>query len=111
MSKIRLLFICTNNVCRSPTAEDLFKNSNKFEAKSAGIHPFATQHINQRLIDWTDEIFVMSEKEDRHLTYLQENFDLKDKKVYDLEVSDIYPRGDPRLIEILKSKLSKYLKI
>ncbi|HET7206664.1 MAG TPA: phosphotyrosine protein phosphatase, partial [Terriglobales bacterium] len=40
-----MLFICSGNRDRSPTAEDLFRDSNDYEAKSAGTHPLAVQRI------------------------------------------------------------------
>ena len=102
-----LLFVCSANLNRSPTAEGLFKDSNIFSAKSAGI--FSLDHIvSQDLIDWSDIIFVMSEKEDGHLTLLKNNFNLDGKEVYDLDVSDIYDEGDPELVRILREKLSHY---
>ena len=41
--------------------------------------------MSQELIDWADKIFVMSEIEDGHLTYLESHFDLKSKPVFDLD--------------------------
>ena len=107
--KTKLLFICSGNRDRSPTAEDLFRDSNDYEAKSAGTHPLAVQRITQELIDWADKIFVMSELEDGHLTFLERRFDLKGKAVYDLEIPDRYERGSQELVNLLASRLSRYL--
>lgn len=95
---------------RSPTAEDLFRDSKQYEAKSAGTHAFATQRVSQELIDWADKIFVMSELEDQHLTFLETNFNLKSKAVYDLDIPDRYERGSQELINLLASRLSRYLR-
>lgn len=108
MKKKHLLFVCTGNFDRSPTAQDLFKDSTKYEARSAGTHFRANRHIDQEMIDWADMIFVMSEKENGHLTNLKNNYDLKDKKVIDLDIPDEYFREDPELISLLKKKLAKY---
>ena len=35
-SALKLLFVCTANIDRGPTAEDIYKNQPGFEAKSAG---------------------------------------------------------------------------
>jgi len=50
MEKIRVLFVCMGNICRSPTAEGVFaalvKSENiddRFEIDSAGTHAF---HVN-----------------------------------------------------------------
>jgi predicted protein tyrosine phosphatase len=110
MRKTKLLFVCTGNRDRSPTAEDLFRNSKEYEAKSAGTHAFAKQRVSQELIDWADKIFVMSEREDEHLTFLETKFNLTSKAVYDLDIPDRYKRGSQELINLLTSRLSQYLR-
>lgn len=47
MSKIRVLFVCMGNICRSPTAEGVFASllmsrdlANAFEVDSAGTHAY-----------------------------------------------------------------------
>ena len=77
--KRHLLFICSGNVNRSPTAESLFSNSRFYEAKSAGTDQHAVVRVSQDLIAWADVVFVMSEKEDGHLTFIQNNFSIKGK--------------------------------
>ena len=94
MIKKHLLFVCTSNISRSPTAESLFKKSNKYETKSAGIKTFVTPirhtiQINQDLIDWADEIVVMSERNDGHETFIRHKFNLKEKKVIDLKKHEV----------------------
>ena len=108
--KKKLLFICTNNVYRSPTAEELFKDSEQYEAKSAGTYPTAAKRVTQELVDWADIIFVMSENEEGHLTFLKNNFTIEGKVVYDLDIPDIYERNNPELIKLLKTKLKPILK-
>jgi len=55
-AKAKLLFICTANINRSRAAEDLFANSSRYEARSAGIieHKVGGQVVRQELIDWAD---------------------------------------------------------
>ena len=108
--KNKLLFVCSANMMRSPTAEDLFKGSQKYATKSAGILPTATVRVIQDHIDWADRIFVMSEKEDGHLTYLRKNFDILGKNIAVLDIPNIYQmRGHPELRKILQQKLSVLL--
>lgn len=104
MSRTKLLFVCTANVSRSRTAEDLFKNSSQYEVQSAGIkwHELGGQMVSQGLINWADRIFVM---ESMHLEYLSINFCIEDKSIVTLCIPDIYGRGDKNLIDILISKL------
>jgi len=70
----KLLFICTSNVQRSPTAQKLFADCPDIETKSAGTHATKGMQVTQEMIDWADMTFVMSEAKDEHLTYLKEHF-------------------------------------
>ncbi|MEI9966390.1 MAG: protein tyrosine phosphatase [Candidatus Moraniibacteriota bacterium] len=107
--KEKLLFVCSANMMRSPTAEDLFKDSLQYEAKSAGILPMSVTHITQSHLNWADRVFLMSEKEDGHLTYLRNHFDIEGKNIEVLEIPNIYQRGDPKLVELLQKRLGKFL--
>ncbi len=104
-----LLFVCSGNVNRSPTAESLFLNSRFYEAKSAGSDQNTAVKVSQDLIDWADVVFVMSEKEDGHLTFIENNFSLKNKPVHDLDIPDDYDRNDPELICLLRKKIEKFI--
>jgi len=109
VKKTKLLFICSGNFDRSPTAADIFKNSRVYEAKSAGTHANAEVKVSQELLDWADMIFVMSERDDKHLSFLKSNFHITGKQVYDLGIPDEYSRSDPKLISLLRAKLKNYI--
>ncbi|MEK6825998.1 MAG: phosphotyrosine protein phosphatase [Nanoarchaeota archaeon] len=110
--KKKLLFICTENLQRSPTAEELVNTSPKFKdytARSAGTSITAVSQITKTLIEWSDIIFVFNEKYEKHKTILLKKFPNLKKKIIDLDIPDRYYRNDPELIKILKIKLKKYL--
>jgi predicted protein tyrosine phosphatase len=107
--KTKLLFVCTGNRDRSPTAEELFRISSEYEARSAGTGTSAVQKVTQELIDWADKIFVVSEIQDRHLTFLETHFKLKGKTVIDLDVPDRHERGSQELIALLAARLARHL--
>ncbi|WP_428328288.1 low molecular weight protein tyrosine phosphatase family protein [Mucilaginibacter sp.] len=103
-----LLFVCSKNQWRSPTAKDLFKNHARHQARSAGTSDKARIKINQKLIEWADVIFVM---ERRHKELIKQRFPavIKAKPLLVLDIEDNYQYGDTELIEILKDCLSEYL--
>ncbi len=101
-----LLFICSKNQWRSPTAEMLFKDHPTHEARSAGMSDKARIKVNQKLIDWADLIFVMERK---HNEMLKQRFIFPGKQLIVLDIEDNYRFGDIELIEILKTALSSYL--
>ncbi len=101
-----LLFVCSKNQWRSPTAELLFKSHQQHIARSAGTSSKARIKVNQKLIDWADEIFVMERK---HKDLLEKNFGSdRPQKIKVLNIQDNYQYGDPELIEILKAQLAGY---
>jgi predicted protein tyrosine phosphatase len=101
-----LLFICSKNQWRSPTAELLFKNHPLHQARSAGTTDKARVRLSQKMIDWADEIFVM---EYRHRDIIKQNFRLNGKTLRVLDIEDLYQFNDPELVEILQASLAEYL--
>ena len=101
-----LLFICSKNQWRSPTAELLFKNHPLHSARSAGTSDKARIRINQKLIDWADVLFFMEQK---HLDIVKQRYTLDDQKTVVLDIEDNYQFNDPELIDILRGALSEYL--
>lgn len=107
MKKKKLLFVCSANLQRSPTAEELFENNEKFEAKSAGTDVFAVNPLTNKTINWADVIFCM---EGFHKDFILENFpEANEKEMINLDIPDIYYRNDPELIRILTRKLKRWL--
>ncbi|WP_221392378.1 low molecular weight protein tyrosine phosphatase family protein [Dyadobacter sp. NIV53] len=104
---MNLLFICSRNQWRSPTAERIF-DCPDYPSKSAGISGVARIKLNEKLVIWADLIFVM---EKRHRTVVQERFpyELAGKKIIVLDISDDYQFMDEELIEILKNGVEPYL--
>lgn len=105
----RVLFVCTANVDRSKTAEDLYAADPRYEVKSAGVAPFATIVLSRELLDWADRIFVMNETEDHHVTAIRRRFPGFAKPVVDLDIEDRWKRGHPELAGLIVSRLEKHL--
>jgi predicted protein tyrosine phosphatase len=101
-----LLFICSKNKWRSPTAELLFKGHPIHTARSAGTSDKARIKVNQKMIDWADVIFVM---ENKHRDIIRQRFQLADQPLIVLNIEDNYRFGDTKLVEILRISLTDYL--
>lgn len=104
-----VLFVCTANVDRSRTAEDLYAGDPRFEVRSAGVAAFATVPVTQDLLLWADRVFVMCEREDQHQTLLRCRFPNVDRPTFDLDVPDRWRRGDPELVGLLLRRLRPHL--
>jgi len=103
-----LLFICSKNQWRSPTAEALFKNHQVHAARSAGTSEKARIKVNEKLLLWADVVFVMERK---HKQLLKQRFPsvIDQKELIVLDIEDEHQFGDPELIDMLKEKLADYL--
>jgi predicted protein tyrosine phosphatase len=106
----QLLFVCSRNQWRSPTAVALFQQSERYVAKSAGTSDRARIKITVGLINWADWIFVM---EKRHAAIIRQKYPdaIADRSIVVLQIPDDYQYLDPELIEILRSRLAEYLEI
>ena len=103
-----ILFVCSQNRLRSPTAEQVFANHPGIETNSAGTNHDAENPLTGELVEWADIIFVM---ERAHRSKLQKRFRtaLKRARVICLDIPDDYACMDPELIHLLKAKVGRYL--
>jgi predicted protein tyrosine phosphatase len=105
----RLLFICSRNRLRSPTAERVFALHPGVEAASAGLAPDAEEMLTPEHLDGADLIFVM---ERAHRAKLKRQFRryLKGKKVVCLDIPDRYQYMQPELVAMLEQRVIPHLK-
>jgi predicted protein tyrosine phosphatase len=105
----RILFVCTANVDRSRTAEDLYRDDERYEVRSAGVATFASVPLTRDLLLWADRVFVMNEHEDQHRTLIRVLFPDVDRPIVDLDIEDRWSRGDPDLVTLVLRRLRPYL--
>jgi predicted protein tyrosine phosphatase len=105
----RILFVCSQNRLRSPTAEQIFADWPGVECASAGVHASADVPLSSELIDWAHFIFVM---ERVHKTKMSVNFKkhLNHKRVICLGIPDEYRFMQPELVRLLEAKVGPFLK-
>jgi predicted protein tyrosine phosphatase len=104
----KVLFVCSQNRLRSPTAEQVFSNRPDLEVESAGTNNDAETPLTSELVEWADLIFVM---EKAHRQKLQKRFRavLKSKRVICLDIPDNYAFMEPALVQLLETKVSHHL--
>ena len=104
--KTRMLFICTANHDRSPTAEIMYQRHPGLEAKSTGI--FKPEKKVREGPSWADVIVVM---EDVHETYIREHFaqELADKPVFVLGIEDRYRLTEDELTSLIEERMEAVL--
>ena len=103
-----VLFICSRNKWRSPTAETVWRKHPTLNVRSAGTSPRAKITVSSADISWADVIFVMEQK---HKNRLKAQFTrlLEHKTVHVLDIPDDYKYMDTELVQILEESVSSYL--
>ena len=109
VNRTNLLFICSRNQWRSPTAEHIWRKSISYNVRSAGTSPRARKTVSSEDIDWADIIFVM---ENKHKNRLIAQFSrmLTQKSIYILDIPDNYQFMDPELVSELTEKVESLLR-
>jgi len=104
----RILFVCSMNRLRSPTAEQVFADHPGIECDSAGLNNDADNPVTGELVEWAELIFVM---EKAHRAKLSKRFrkQIGSRRVVCLDIPDDYDFMDPALVEILKRKVTPLL--
>ena len=104
----KILFICSQNKLRSPTAEAVFAGTPGIEVDSAGLNNDAVVPLSPEQVAWADMIFVM---EQEHRSKLNRKFKrhLNGQRVIVLGIPDEYDYMDPVLVQLLKVKVAPFL--
>lgn len=102
---MNLLFLCSKNQWRSPTAEKIFQKEPGHSVRSRGTSRRARRTVNAQDLQWADLVFVM---ETKHKQRLRADFpgETKFKQIHVLDIPDDYQYMDPELIELLKSSVA-----
>jgi predicted protein tyrosine phosphatase len=104
----KLLFLCSQNKLRSPTAEAIFANHPGIEVDSAGLNNDAVVPLSNEQVRWADTIIVM---ETAHRNRLNRKFrkSLSGKRIAVLGIPDDYEYMDEELIRLLRLRCAPYL--
>jgi predicted protein tyrosine phosphatase len=106
--KKHILFLCSQNKLRSPTAEAIFADHPAIEVDSAGLNNDADIPLSEEQIKWADLIIVM---EKAHRIRLNRKFKraLAGKRIAVLDIPDEYEYMEPSLVALLKSRCASYI--
>jgi len=104
----RVLFVCSQNKLRSPTAEQVFALHPDIQCASAGTNNDAENALTAELVVWAQVIVVM---EKVHRAKVSKRFrrHLAGKRIVCLDIPDNYHFMQPELIGLLESRASRFL--
>jgi len=99
----RILFLCSQNKLRSPTAEAIFSDHPGIAVDSAGLNHDAVTPMSPEQLDWAETILVMktAHRDRLNRKYLTH---LKGKRIGVLNIPDAYDYMDERLVALLKPR-------
>ena len=100
-----VLFICSRDQWRSPTAEQIFLKHPLMSVRSAGTSPNARHKVSADDIRWANVIFVMEEK---HKSQLVAEFSrmIEGERIHVLDIPDEYKYMGPELAEQLEPSVT-----
>jgi predicted protein tyrosine phosphatase len=103
-----VLFVCSQNKLRSPTAEQVFADYPGVETASAGTNHDACNPLDREQVEWADIIFVM---EKSHANKVRKNFGrwMNGKRMLCLGIADDFDFMDPELVRLLQAKVPRLL--
>lgn len=104
--KKKILFVCTFNKMRSKTAEELYKNDERFSVASAGISESAAVQVHPELLAWADFVVVM---EEMHRQYILTAYPdvMARKKILCLDIPDDYWFMDANLVLLINERFDE----
>ncbi|ULH15013.1 phosphotyrosine protein phosphatase [Deinococcus sp. KNUC1210] len=97
---LRVLFVCTQNKLRSPTAETIFREHAGWEVASAGTDRTADTPLTRDLLEWAD-VAVCMQKQHRDWIRSKLKGALPDDRILILGIPDDYDYMDAELVELL----------
>ena len=105
---MNILFICSKNQWRSPTAEQVWRKQPGLSVRSAGTSPNARHPVSSNDLAWADAVFVMEEKHKSRLLAEYRTV-IAGKTIHVLDIPDEYRYMDPELVEQLRTSVGEIL--
>ena len=100
--RLNVLFVCSRNQWRSPTAEKLYEKDERVNVRSRGTSRNAVQTLTANDIRWSSVILVM---EDKHRKRILATFpdETRYKPLHVLDIPDDYRFMELDLISLISS--------
>jgi len=105
---VHVLFVCSRNRLRSPTAEQVFADWPGIETCSAGLDHDAGNPLTPELLEWAQIVFVMERAQRAKLSARFRPW-LRAQRIVCLDIPDDYDFMDPALVRLLQARVPRYL--
>lgn len=106
--RTNVLFVCSRNQWRSPTAEQVWRKHPSLSVRSGGTSPNARHAVTAADLSWAHVVFVMEEK---HKSRLMTEYRrvLENKPIHVLDIPDEYRYMDADLVELIEKSVGAIL--
>jgi predicted protein tyrosine phosphatase len=105
---LKILFVCSMNQWRSPTAEKMYAKKPLVLARSCGTSKKARKTVSSNELKWADIVLVMEQKHKNRLTS-QYPGEMRFKEIHVLDIPDNYKFMDPELVELIAASVNPIL--
>lgn len=106
---MNLLFVCSENRLRSPTAERVFSGYSGVTAIGAGTNADAATPVSGDLIEWADIILVMEKSHQKKVAAKFSEL-LRGKRLVVLGIPDVFEYMQPELVSLLKDRVHRHIR-
>ena len=108
--RTNVLFVCSRNQWRSPTAEQIWRKHPALSVRSGGTSPNAKHPVSIDDLSWAQVIFVMEEKHKSRLV-AEYRWLVENKPIHVLDIPDEYKYMDPELVDLLTQSIGQILEL
>ena len=105
---LKILFVCSMNQWRSPTAENIYADKPLLHARSCGTNKHARKTVTSEDLKWADIVMVMDEKHQQRLM-AEYPGEMRFKESHVLDIPDEYKFMDPALINEITAAVDPIL--
>lgn len=106
-TRLNLLFVCSRNQWRSPTAEAVLRDDERFAVRSRGTSSRARQTLRSDDLVWADVVFAM-ENSHRERILAEHRDTLGVTPLHVLHLPDDYRKLDSALVDLLSDGVERY---
>ena len=103
---LRVLFVCSAGLLRSPTAAFLAQRDLDWNTRAAGVADYALVPVTQQLVSWADYIVCMEQEHKEAICGRFSALHLEDR-IRVLGIPDQFRRMEPELRIMVSEALSK----
>ncbi|MEM6689618.1 MAG: phosphotyrosine protein phosphatase [Planctomycetota bacterium] len=103
---MNVLFVCSKNRWRSPTAEKMFADHDLLRVRSAGTSRSAVRTISAGDLHWADTVIAM---EPKHLSRLRADYpgETQYLEMHCVDIPDEYKFMDPELQDLIADAVAR----